>query len=219
MTDMRNDTADINTYATAAANLWKLSLAGAKEHQKKASERVRKTHMEFVANLYCYGAAHFTADGDINAPKYTEKLARAFQVFLTEKVGMESEKQRNKYSSVITASLFIRKSKCDRLMQGMRNVAVSDGPDGVIAFLDKLGPDESGVRSWNQFVARVQPGASVDTVEQLIKRVAGLTDEHRDVFFSKIKAAIAAKKKEEAEKNPAGKAKGATAKVQAATAA
>lgn len=196
-------------YAAAATQLWKINLAALADKRKALGDKYKATHMDFLANLICYATTHFVKDGDVNKPLYTEKLARLFQEFLEATVGMDAPGQRNKYSSGITASLFIRKTKADPMMKGLRSVAVAEGPAGVLAFLDNV----CSVKSFNQFMAKVSPGSSPDAVDQLVKRVARLPEESRDQFFAKIKAAIKQVEAERAEKDRKTGAKVRTAKV------
>jgi hypothetical protein len=172
-----------NSVKAAVINIYKVNIGALEEKRGKISADLTETKMHWLANLITYAATeHFVKDGDANKPAYSDKLANQFSEFLYAEVGIASEKTRDKYSSAISAVLGIRKSKADKALFPVRQVAISDGAVGVLSFLET-----NDIKTFNGFLARVQPGA--DKMAALAARVANLSDEERVRFEKALEAA------------------------------
>jgi hypothetical protein len=202
-----------NSYKQAAVGLWKINLAHFRDQRDKVNENIGTTMLHWFCNLIAFGATeHFVKDGDMARPAYGDKLANQFNDFLRDDVGIESQKQRDKYSAVVSGSLGIRKTKTGDAatggpLPGLRMAAVDGGVPAIIAYLEK-----EEITTFNQLIAKVQPGA--DPMMALALRIANLNDEQRRKFEAALKVAmVKAEKKKKAEaskpKAPAQRANGA----------
>ena len=174
-----------NSTRAAVVGIWKGNLASLKDKRAKTNEAYATTAFHWIVNLVVFGATeHFVQKGEGFKPAYSDKLANSFNDFLETEVGMDSQKQRDKYSSVISGSLGIRKTKAkDGPLPGLREVAISDGAVGVVAFLEK-----HEIKTLNGLMAKVQPGA--DPIVALATRVANLSDEARAKYAKALEVAM-----------------------------
>lgn len=187
----------VKSYAATAVQTWTVDMAAIADKRSKLGEKYAGTHMNFVANLVCFAAAGWFIKDDKAA--YSDKLGKGFQQWLIDNCKMK-DKQAAKYGSAVSAALHIRKTKADKQLIGLRLVAINEGPDAVLKFLDNL-----GFNTFNKFLSAVQPGARSDVVAELLKRVSHLPEDQRDDFMAKIKGAIA-QAKAEADKTAKDKA-------------
>lgn len=196
---MNNTNNAVQGYAATAIQTWTMDMAAIADRRAKLSEKYGATHMTFVANLICFAAAGWFIKDDKAA--YNDKLGKGFQSWLMDNCKMK-EKQAAKYGSAVSAALHIRKTKADKQLVGLRTVAINEGPDAVLTFLEKV-----GANTFNKFITMVQPGTRGNVVAELLKRVANLPETERDDFMAKIKGEIA---KAKADADKAAKAKAST---------
>lgn len=163
-----------NSTKAAVVGIWKHNLATMIDKRGDMSKEIAKTQLHWFANLIVYGATeHFIKDGDVNKPAYSDRLANAFSEFLLAEVGIKSQSQRDKFSSVVSALLGVRKNKAAQSLLPIREAAIADGAPGVIKFLEA-----NNIKTFNELLGQVQPGA--DKMQMLASRIAKLSDEERE---------------------------------------